>query len=182
MAVGYKELVPGLTLGLTGNVPDTDSGAQQQAQQQQQAWMQRGLFQAAAWPRLLPDRESCQLLLLCRLHWTCGLTAVPACAGHAASLPCTHLALSSAAKLGIDYTGVPHLLVKSSVSLTAAPKVRQGVCWRSPSGSYTSPIGQQACCWLGDSVTAPLHRCSSAAASQPCRQRCCYSMRRWTWL
>ncbi len=27
VAVGYKELVPGLTLGLTGNVPDTDSGA-----------------------------------------------------------------------------------------------------------------------------------------------------------
>jgi hypothetical protein len=52
VAVAYKELVPGLTLGLTGNVPDTDS-----------------------------------------------------------------------AKLGIDYTGVPHLLVKSSVSLTAAPKV-----------------------------------------------------------
>lgn len=52
VAVGYKELVPGLTLGLTGNVPDTDS-----------------------------------------------------------------------AKLGIDYSGVPHLLVKSSVSLTAAPKV-----------------------------------------------------------
>ena len=27
VAVGYKELVPGLTLGLTGTVPDTDSGA-----------------------------------------------------------------------------------------------------------------------------------------------------------
>lgn len=62
------------------------------------------------------------------LRWACRLTAV-----HPA-------ALSSAAKLGIDYTGVPHLLVKSSVSLTAAPKVRQGVCWRSPSGSYTTPI------------------------------------------
>ena len=57
--MGYKELVPGLTLGLTGNVPDTDSGAQQQQAQQQQEWMQHGLLLAAASPRALPHRGSC---------------------------------------------------------------------------------------------------------------------------
>lgn len=58
----------------------------------------------------------------CAVH-ACPAAALPRCNARAPHAP-------HAAKLGIDYTGVPHLLVKSSVSLTAAPKVgRAALCW-----------------------------------------------------
>ena len=128
VAVSYKELAPGLNLAMTGTVPDPDSGAFARLPAVSACRAQAGAWAAAAsnaaGGRRVRQPVPCKHgggLSCCALQCpseaaflSLSLRRPPACLAPA-PLPAT-------GKLAADYS-IPHLTLKSSVTLTAAPKV-----------------------------------------------------------